>query len=119
MGGRERAQRASTGRAPRLVGGGEAERESARAGRRGLGAAEERSARSARAPDGPPGSLEERRRRVRPPRLRRRDCCARYDGSGSDFLSGTISEGDSSSRLASINARRIFSITVISVFIAI
>src|SRR5207253_1993722 len=35
----------------------------------------------------------------------------RYDGSGSDFLSGTISEGDSSSRLASINARRIFSIT--------
>src|SRR5439155_1173345 len=43
----------------------------------------------------------------------------RYDGSGSDFLSGTISEGDSSSRLASINARRIFSITVISVFIAI
>ena len=43
----------------------------------------------------------------------------RYDGSGSDCLSGTISEGDSSSRLASINARRIFSITVISVFIAV
>src|SRR2546428_652907 len=43
----------------------------------------------------------------------------RYDRSGSDCLSGTISEGDSSSRLASINARRIFSITVISVFIAV
>src|SRR5438034_8730186 len=41
----------------------------------------------------------------RPPRLRRRDRFARYDGSGSDFLSGTISEGDSSSRLASLNAR--------------
>jgi len=37
---------------------GEAERESARAGRRGLGAAEERSARSARAPDGPPVSFD-------------------------------------------------------------
>ena len=34
----------------------EAERESAQAGRRGLGASEERSARSARAPDGPPES---------------------------------------------------------------
>src|SRR5207237_9460508 len=43
----------------------------------------------------------------------------RYDRSGSDSLSGTIREGDSSSRLASINARRIFSITVISVFIAV
>src|SRR5436853_4499311 len=43
----------------------------------------------------------------------------RYDRSGSDCLSGTISEGDSSSRFASINARRIFSITVISVFIAV
>ncbi len=35
----------------------EAERESARLGRRGLGASEERSARSARAPDGPPDEL--------------------------------------------------------------
>src|SRR5438477_734486 len=43
----------------------------------------------------------------------------RYDRSGSDCLSGTISEVDPSSRLASINARRIFSITVISVFIAV
>ncbi len=38
---------------------GEAERESARLGRRGLGASEERSARSARAPDGPPDELED------------------------------------------------------------
>src|SRR5262249_57308112 len=38
----------------------EAEREGARAGRRGLGAPEERSAGSARAPDGPP---EEENRR--------------------------------------------------------
>src|SRR2546427_8926182 len=43
----------------------------------------------------------------------------RYDRSGSDSLSGTIREGDSSSRLASSNAWRIFSITVISVFIAV
>jgi len=41
------------GRAP-----GEAERESAHAGRRGLGASEERSARSARAPDGPPDMFD-------------------------------------------------------------
>src|SRR5206468_749772 len=40
------------------------------------------------------------------------------DGSGSDFLSGTESE-DSSSRLASMRARRIRSMTVISVFIDI
>ena len=100
---------------------GEAERESARAGRRGLGASEARSACGARASTG------------RAPRIVRGgggDGCGRpasaggivsgvYDGSGSDFLSGTISEGDSSSRFASINARRIFSITVISVFIAI
>src|SRR5438128_10221325 len=39
----------------------------------------------------------------------------RYDRSGSDALSGTISEGDSSSRLASSNAWRMFSITVNSV----
>src|SRR6266480_467000 len=45
------AQRPSTGRAPRY---GEAERESAHAGRRYLGASEGRRARSARAPDGPP-----------------------------------------------------------------
>src|SRR5439155_52028 len=37
---------------------GEAERESAHAGRRGLGASEERSARRARAPDGPPESID-------------------------------------------------------------
>ncbi len=36
----------------------EAERESARASRRGLGASEQRSARSARAADGPPGELD-------------------------------------------------------------
>ena len=36
----------------------EAERESAQAGRRGLGASEERSARSARAPDGPPEDFD-------------------------------------------------------------
>src|SRR5207249_2886281 len=87
--------------------------------RRGSGGHRKRAGRAA--PEhwtGPPefgGKAEA----VRPPRLRRRDRFARYDGSGSDFLSGTISEGDSSSRLASINARRIFSITVISVFIAI
>src|SRR5437867_3260058 len=39
---------------------GEAERESARAGRRGPGASEERSARRARAPDGPPESIDPR-----------------------------------------------------------
>src|SRR5213080_880721 len=87
-------------------------------GRRpGLGASEARSACGARASTG------------RAPRIVRGgggDGCGRpasaggivsgvYDGSGSDFLSGTISEGDSSSRFASINARRIFSITVISV----
>src|SRR5207245_5994152 len=37
---------------------GEAERESARAGRRSLGASEERSPRSGRAPDGPPESID-------------------------------------------------------------
>ena len=37
----------------------EAERESARAGRRGPGASEKRSARSARASDGPPGDSED------------------------------------------------------------
>src|SRR2546426_12446663 len=36
----------------------EAERESAQAGRRGLGASEQRSARSARAADGPPEDLD-------------------------------------------------------------
>ena len=36
----------------------EAERESARASRRGLGASEQRSARSARAADGPPEDLD-------------------------------------------------------------
>src|SRR5439155_1723756 len=40
----------------------EAERESARASRRGLGASEERSARRARAPDGPPVTLDYIRR---------------------------------------------------------
>src|SRR6266404_4167850 len=40
---------------------GEAERESTRAGRRGLGASEERSPRSGRAPDGPPGDLDHMR----------------------------------------------------------
>src|SRR5207247_7750272 len=96
----------------------EAKRESARAARGGAAGALV-WARSARALDGP---------RI----IRRRggDGCGRpasaggivfrrYDRSGSDCLSGTISEGDSSSRLASINARRIFSITVISVFIAV
>src|SRR5206468_11473965 len=47
-----RARRTSAGRAPGLWG--EAERESAHAGRRGLGASEGRRARSARALDGPP-----------------------------------------------------------------
>jgi hypothetical protein len=49
---------ARSARAPQVVAtsDGEADRESGRAGRRGLGASEERSARSARAPDGPPGS---------------------------------------------------------------
>src|SRR5947199_6272785 len=51
IGSAQGAKRPSTGRAPRY---GEAERESARAGRRGLGASEARRARSARAPDGPP-----------------------------------------------------------------
>src|SRR3989441_10042845 len=40
----------------------EAERESAHAGRRGLGASEARSARSARALDGPPDASDEQRR---------------------------------------------------------
>src|SRR5881296_3658569 len=48
----------SRARPPPLLG--EAERESARAGRRGLGASEARRARSARALDGPPGALNER-----------------------------------------------------------
>ena len=39
----------------RLLAPAEAERESARAGRRGPGVSEERSPRSGRAPDGPPG----------------------------------------------------------------
>src|SRR5207248_3138172 len=43
----------------------EAERESARAGRRGLGAWEQRSARRARAADGPPGAREAERESAR------------------------------------------------------
>src|SRR5712691_9026943 len=58
IGSAQGAQRPSTGRPQRFPAMREAERESARAGRRGLGASEERSARSARAPDGPPDMFD-------------------------------------------------------------
>src|SRR6266404_3172926 len=59
-GGASEERSARSARAPDGPPGGEAERESAHAGRRGVGASEERSARSARAPDGPPGGEAER-----------------------------------------------------------
>src|SRR5206468_9147172 len=66
--GAERAQRASTGRAPRYEGGRARERSSRPTGSGGRGGAArtlERSARSARAPDGPPDMREAERESAR------------------------------------------------------